>query len=44
MKMFYDEFILVPLDESTVKLIQDSKESRGHQKLKENNIIFTLER
>jgi hypothetical protein len=51
MKMFYNEFILVPLDESTVspigkckkityfaikKLIQDSKESRGHQKLKEN--------
>jgi hypothetical protein len=54
MKMFYDEFILVSLDESTVSpigkckkityLIQDSKESRGHQKLKENNIIFTLER
>jgi hypothetical protein len=24
-------------------LIQDSKESRGRQMLKENNIIFTLE-
>jgi hypothetical protein len=25
-------------------LIQDSKESRGRQMVKENNIIFTLER
>jgi hypothetical protein len=56
MKLFYNKFVIDRLGENTFpqcikityfaikNLIQDSKESRGRQMLKENNTIFTLER